>query len=301
MVMGTVFAIKRYAIHDGPNIRTTVFLKGCPLSCQWCHNPEGMAKEVVMLWNKEKCVGCGVCVDDCEEKSLSRGKGDLLRDETRCHLCGNCTEICPAMAHESIGWQATVAEIIGEIEKDIPFYDQSGGGVTFSGGEPLLQHEFLLELLKKCGELGIHRAVDTSAYVETPMLLEVAEQTDLFLIDLKHMDSKVHQLYTGVPNELILKNIEELAQRGIPITIRIPLIEGVNSDDNNIHASADFLSSLSNINVVDLLPYHDIGSGKYAKLGWQEKRIEFMPMTTARVDQCTRILTEKNLKVQVGG
>ena len=299
--MGTVFAIKRYAIHDGPNIRTTIFLKGCPLSCQWCHNPEGLEREITMLWNREKCVGCGECIERCPSQSLTRETNGLRRHKKLCSCCRKCAAICPALAHESTGWEASVSEIMVEIKKDIPFYDQSGGGVTFSGGEPLMQPQFLLALLRACGELGIHRVVDTSAYVKTELLLDIADHAEMFLIDLKHMDSDMHRVYTGVPNELILHNIEVLARRGKAIHIRIPLIEGVNSDDENIRLSAEFLAALPGIEHVDLLPYHDIATGKYTKLGQGEKNIHFAPMTTEKVMHCTKILTEKNLKVQVGG
>jgi pyruvate formate lyase activating enzyme len=299
--MGTIFAIKKYAIHDGPNIRTTIFFKGCPLSCQWCHNPEGLELEIGMLWNRDKCIGCGECIQRCQTQSLTEESGGLKRDVKLCTRCGQCADICPALAHQATGWQASVAEILTEIKKDIPFYDQSGGGVTFSGGEPMMQPEFLLQLLRACGELGIHRAVDTSAYASTEMILEVADHTELFLIDLKHMDSDLHKLYTGVPNELILHNIEQLARRGAAINIRIPLIEGVNSDDENMRLSAEFLATLPGVEHIDVLPYHDIATGKYTKLGQQEKNIHFAPISTDRVMHCTKILTERNLKVQVGG
>lgn len=299
--MGTVFAIKRYAIHDGPNIRTTIFLKGCPLRCQWCHNPEGLERQTAMLWNEDKCVGCGECLESCPTQSLTRKEGELSRDDVNCSRCLTCVDICPALAHESTGWEASVSEIMAEIKKDIPFYDQSGGGVTFSGGEPFMQPQFLLELLRACGELGIHRVVDTTAYVKTELLLDIAEHVEMFLIDLKHMDSDMHRLYTGVPNELILYNIGVLARHGKTIHIRIPLIEGVNSDDRNMRLSAEFLADLPGVESVDVLPYHDIASSKYAKLGQGAKSIHFAPMTKERVMHCTKILSEKNLKVQVGG
>ncbi|MDJ0624280.1 MAG: glycyl-radical enzyme activating protein [Desulfocapsaceae bacterium] len=299
--MGTVFAIKRYAIHDGPNIRTTIFFKGCPLSCWWCHNPEGLESAPAMIWNEERCVGCGECVEICPAGSLSAGESGISRDQELCVCCGRCQETCPALAHEATGWQMEVFEVMAEIKKDIPFYDQSGGGVTFSGGEPLSQPAFLLELLQACGELGIHRVVDTSAYADSQILAEIARQTDLFLIDLKHMDSEKHRLYTGVGNELILRNIEMLAGQGAAITVRIPLIEGVNSDEQNMYASAEFLSSLPGVKDIDILPYHDIAVGKYRKLARENRGISFTPLSKERVAECAEIFKKKKLKVQIGG
>ena len=256
---------------------------------------------IALLWNSEKCVGCGECIDGCQTQSLKRNIDGLSRNDKICSRCGQCVTLCPALAHESTGWQTSVSEMMAEIKKDIPFYDQSGGGVTFSGGEPLMQPEFLLQLLRACGDLGIHRAVDTSAYAKTELILDVAEHAEIFLIDLKHMDSNLHKLYTGVPNELILHNIRMLANQGAAINIRIPLIEGVNSDDENMRSSAEFLASLPGVEHVDVLPYHDIAAGKYTKLGQQAKNVRFTPMSTEKVMHCTRILTKKNLKVQVGG
>ncbi len=300
--MGTIFAIKKYAIHDGPNIRTTIFLKGCPLSCRWCHNPEGMEGRVDLLWNGSRCVGCGECIAQCPTGSLSLKNHSIVRDEQQCSRCLSCVEVCPALAHESTGWQTDAAAVMAEIKKDIPFFDESGGGVTFSGGEPLMQPEFLLELLRSCGDLGIHRAVDTCAFAAPAQLLEVADNCELFLIDLKHMDSEKHKRHTAVPNERILKNIRILAERGSPMIIRIPLIEGFNSDEENIRRSGEFLTSLPTLPLrVDLLPYHSIAGGKYKKLGLADPDIELPSLPAERVGQCEKILSEMKLKVQVGG
>lgn len=299
--MGTVFAIKKYAIHDGPNIRTTVFLKGCPLSCWWCHNPEGIPSNISMLWGKEKCVGCGECIEGCPASSLSLAEDGIVRNRESCRQCGRCADICPALAHEATGWEATVAEVMMEIKKDIPFYDQSGGGVTFSGGEPLMQPGFLLDLLKECGQISIHRAVDTCGYVDSALLLEVAEHTELFLFDLKQMDSEKHRHFTGVPNELILKNIETVAERGTKVQIRIPLIDGVNNDDDNIIKSGEFILALDGVDSVDILPYHGAAVAKYRKLDLNYPGSEFAPISEERVAHCVLLLTRMGLKVQVGG
>jgi pyruvate formate lyase activating enzyme len=298
---GNIFAIKRYAIHDGPNIRTTIFLKGCPLKCWWCHNPEGMDSTLSLIWNKEKCIGCGDCLNGCPTQSLSMAGEGIVRNDATCEGCHECVSICPALAHEAVGWKASVDEIIKEIKKDTPFYDESGGGVTFSGGEPLMQSAFLLELLRECGRLGVHRAVDTSAFAETDLLLKVAEHCELFLVDLKHMDSEKHRLYTGVPNELIRKNICELVQRGHALHIRIPLIEGVNNDEENMRLSGEFLAGLLNPPGVDLLPYHSTAGSKYTKMGRENPGVEFKAVSRERVAACAEVLTRMGLNVQIGG
>ncbi len=299
--MGTVFAIKKYAIHDGPNIRTTIFLKGCPLSCQWCHNPEGMSKNIALVSSREKCIGCNTCIDECASQSLSLMKNGITRNTDSCIYCLNCLAACPALVYESTGWETSVEEIVEEIKKDIPFYDQSGGGVTFSGGEPLMQPQFLLELLRSCGVLGIHRIVDTSGYAKTECLLEVAQETEMFLIDLKHMDSEQHRRFTGVSNELILHNIKILAEQGKEICLRIPLIEGFNCDEATIRLCGEFISLLPGVKNVDLLPYHAIAAAKYKKLGMNNPSEQFSPVISEKIVRYTELLTEFGLEVQVGG
>ena len=299
--MGTVFAVKKYAIHDGPSIRTTVFFKGCPLACPWCHNPEGMDSGIALVWNKDRCIGCMACVAGCAQKSLVFENHILKRDPGACMQCLHCTDICPALAHEALGREADVADIMAEILKDSPFYDTSGGGVTFSGGEPLMQPDFLVALLKACGRSGIHRAVDTSCFAPSRVVLAVADHCDLFLVDLKHMDSEIHQQYTGVPNEKIKKNIALLARKGHDMRVRIPMIAGVNMDEKNIQASAGFLASLPGIQGVDLLPYHSTAGSKYKKLGLADNSGRFAPVSSRQVDRCADILKQHKLKVQVGG
>lgn len=299
--MGIVFAVKKYAIHDGPSIRTTVFFKGCPLSCPWCHNPEGMDKSIALVWNKDRCIGCMACVTGCAQQCLVFENNILKRDPDACIQCLHCTDICPALAHEAVGREADVADIMADILKDMPFYDTSGGGVTFSGGEPLMQPDFLMALLKACGRSGIHRAVDTSCFSPSRLVLAMADHCDLFLVDLKHMDSETHRKFTGVPNEKIKKNIVLLARKGHDIRVRIPLIAGFNTDEKNMRASADFLASLPGIQGVDLLPYHSIAKGKYKKMGLADGSGRFAPVSSRQVDNCADILKQHKLNVQVGG
>ena len=268
MTKPLVFDIKRYAINDGPGIRITVFLKGCNLNCTWCHNPESISAEAERMYSSSRCIKCGTCVAICPEKAITLTLEGIITDTGLCKISGKCAEVCPTKAIELSGRQISVAEIMKEIEKERPFFDQSGGGVTFSGGEPLLHHKFLIRLLEECGRRIIHRAVDTAGFVSTDIILKVAEHTDLFLYDLKMMDSEKHRKWVGVPNEKILENLKALSGTGVRILIRIPLIGGVNDDTENIEATARFVAALSGEKKeVNLLPYHKIAQTKYQKLG----------------------------------
>jgi pyruvate formate lyase activating enzyme len=297
----TIFAIKRYALHDGPQIRTTIFLKGCPLSCLWCHNPEGLAREVEIITNRDRCIGCGECLELCPEKALSLDSQGIGRNRSLCTNCGICVDSCPALAHEATGRQTDVEVVMTEIKKDLPFYDTSGGGVTFSGGEPLLQPGFLLDLLRACGDLQIHRTVDTSGFSPTATLLEVARHTELFLYDLKHMESAVHKRYTGVGNELILDNLTALCRAGHVVRVRVPLVAGVNDDETNIRRMAGFLASLTGIEGIDLLPYHSIGRGKYRKLEMTYGGCDLQPPDPRHIKKLIEILSTSGFDVRLGG
>lgn len=263
-----IFDIKHYAINDGPGIRTVVFFKGCNLHCAWCHNPESISPKIEKMYSPAKCIGCGTCVETCPENALTLTADGIVTDTDLCTVCGKCAEVCPTLAIEMSGKTMSVSAIMDIIEKDRIFFDQSGGGVTFSGGEPLVHSKMLLELLVECGKRSIHRAVDTAGNVSTETLLEVAENTDLFLYDLKMMDSGLHREWIQAGNERILQNLKVLAATGAHIIIRIPLIGGVNDTDENIDQTARFISELAgDKKEVHLLPYHNIAQNKYNKLG----------------------------------
>jgi pyruvate formate lyase activating enzyme len=301
MATGIIFDIKKYAIHDGPGIRTTVFFKGCPLACRWCHNPEGMAAAVQRIYRQERCIGCGECIHICPRKAIRRTAEGIMADLSKCELCQTCADHCPSEAVEFIGQKVTVAEVVRQIEKDVAFYDESKGGVTFSGGEPLMQPEFLLELLDACGDLDLHRTVDTTGYADAALLLKVAQKTDLFLYDLKLMDAEKHLKYTGVSNEQILANLTWLAQNNARIQLRMPVIPGINSDAENIDKTADFIHTLGRVEHISLLPFHNSARGKYSRLGMQCISAHIHPPTAELLQRIAARLKKSGLKVSIGG
>lgn len=302
MSRGLIFDIKRYAINDGPGIRVTIFFKGCPLNCRWCHNPESISPKIQKLFTASKCIGCGACCRACPVGACTLTAQGIVTDEHLCTLCGKCAEVCPTLATQMSGQYRTVEELMQAIVKERPFFDQSGGGVTFSGGEPLLHADFLLELLQACGRQQIHRAVDTSGYARLDTLLRVAEQTDLFLYDLKMIDGERHKQFTGVDNQLILANLQALAASGAAIQVRIPLIGGVNDDDANMAASAALVAGLpGDKKAVSLLPFHDVARGKDEKLGQQRDLGGLHEPSRADLDRVMAHFARHGLVATVGG
>lgn len=302
MTSGLIFDIKRYAINDGPGIRATIFFKGCPLRCAWCHNPESISSSIQKMYNAQNCIGCKACIDVCPEDACTLTAEGIVTDHERCNSCGQCGDICPTKATEMSGRVATVDELVEIVEKERIFFDQSGGGVTVSGGEPLLQPVFLMALLKELGARGIHRTVDTTGLATSAILLNVAKHTDLFLYDLKLMDSNRHKEWTGVGNQQILRNLQLLAETGASINIRIPLVKGVNDDNLNIEQTAAFVASLPRgKKKVNILPYHSIAAGKYLRLG---EKFDTADMIEPGEKEKNRVLSkfaDFGLEVEVGG
>jgi pyruvate formate lyase activating enzyme len=301
MVEGTIFDIKKYAIHDGPGIRSTVFFKGCPLACRWCHNPEGMTVASQRIYRQERCIGCGECIQICPCEALIQTAEGIVWDAAKCDLCQTCADHCPSEAIEFVGRKVAVDEVMREIVKDIAFYDESGGGITLSGGEPLMQPDFLLELLDACAELDLHRTLDTTGYADSELLLEVAQKTDLFLYDLKLMDDAKHRDFTGVSNERILNNLKLLAQMGARIEVRVPIIPGINSNFENIDQTAEFVSALAGVEQIAILPFHNSARGKYGRLGMDCLSSEIECPSKEQLKIIAARLEKFGLQVKIGG
>ena len=302
MEQGLIFDIKRYCINDGPGIRATLFFKGCPLHCRWCHNPESLAPQPQKLFTAAKCLGCGECGKVCPVSACSLGAAGIVTDPARCTLCGQCAALCPTLAMQLSGRYYRVDELLAILDKERPLFDSSGGGVTCSGGEPLLQAPFLHELLVACGQRHIHRAVDTSGLAPWEVVETIAAHTDLFLYDLKLINSERHRQYTGVDNALILTNLQRLAGKGATLQIRLPLIGGVNMDDENIEATASFVAGLAGEKKeVNLLPFHDVAQGKDQKLGQKRSLAGMYAPTPADLEGVIAIFAAHGLTTTLGG
>jgi pyruvate formate lyase activating enzyme len=304
---GLVFDIRKFSLHDGPGIRTTVFFKGCPLNCWWCHNPESQSPAPeVMLW-ESRCIHCGTCVSTCAVEAAGMTTdaqtGSTLPtiDRDVCTVCGSCVAACAADARQIVGARMTVSEVMSQIERDVAFFEESGGGVTFSGGEPLSQRPFLAELLKACKALEIHTTLDTSGYAPWKTVDSIRGDVDLFLYDLKLMDDIRHREYTGVPNGLILHNLRALSERGHNIILRVPVIPGITDDTKNLNEIGEFAATLPRLERVDILPYHPSAQGKYERLGKPYRLAGTQTPTDERMDGIAHLLGQYNLVVKIGG
>lgn len=296
----TIFNIQKFSVNDGPGIRTTVFFKGCPLACAWCHNPESIHPKPELLYYSSKCIGCGRCITACKQSAVSADGHKISINRSKCIRCGACTEACPTDALQMAGKEVSIDEILREIDKDAVFYQQSGGGVTFSGGEPMAQIDALETLLKASKARGLHTAVDTSGYAPWSEFERILKWTDLFLFDVKHLDEASHQSFTGVSNKVILENLRQLSRHKANLGLRLPVIPGVNDSDAHIDRIGALLSSL-NIQTVYLLPYHGIAKGKYERLGQVYALDGMKSPSHSEMERLKKRLDNFGLNVRIGG
>lgn len=302
-VQGVIFNIQHYSIHDGPGIRTTVFIKGCPLRCLWCQNPESQLLQPEVFFNQEKCVGCGQCAAVCPCGAIEIQEGKARTNRERCKGRGKCVEVCPYEARSLMGRHVTAGEVFHEVAKDEVFYESSGGGVTLSGGEPLSQPEFAAAILRLCKEAGLHTAVDTCGYAAWETIKEVLQYADLVLFDFKHMEPAKHQEYTGVPNRLILENAKRIYRElRCSMWARIPVVPGYNSTKENIRATAEFISrELGSQVKVHLLPYHKMGEVKYKRLEREDGVLHIEPLEEEKMEELKKIVESFGLETVIGG
>jgi len=287
MTTGLAFNVQQFSTEDGPGIRTTVFMKGCPLHCAWCHNPEGMRTAPDLMWHDVRCIGARDCVRACPQNALTLAPQGMRIDRERCDVCGACAEACPSAALEVIGRRWTPEQLLEEVLKDQVFYETSGGGVTFSGGEPMMQVGFLCEVMPRCKAAGLHVALDTCGAVSSERYQRVLDWVDLVLYDLKIMDSERHKAVTGIHNDLILQNARLLAARGVPLWIRTPVIPGYTDEPDNIRAIGRFIREmLPTVERWDLLAYTNLGRPKYHRLDIPY-RLEDTPLFTRQEMEST--------------
>ncbi len=275
---GLIFDIKRFSLHDGPGIRTTIFFKGCPLSCVWCQNPESISCKPQILFYPSRCLHCGACVAVCPNNKL---------DASNCKLCGACTEACYSQARVIAGKSISLQQLLKTIEKDKVFYNESNGGVTFSGGEPMQQIDFLREVLKYCSANNINTAVDTSGYTEWANFESILNLTNLFLFDIKHLNNSIHKKYTGVENTLILNNLKKLADSETNIVIRIPLVDGFNDNTAYFKQVAEFIYNLPGTQRVEILACHNFAEAKYLAMN---KQMQYLKPNERKLEEFKKIL-----------
>ncbi|MGL5257002.1 MAG: trans-4-hydroxy-L-proline dehydratase activase [Proteocatella sp.] len=296
-----VFNIQKYSIHDGEGIRTTVFFKGCPMTCKWCHNPESQSYRPSILQNIEKCTSCKKCMELCPEGAITYEAGKIKTAEDKCTLCEKCADACLNNAREIVGKKYTLDEIMKEIGKDKLFYEQSGGGITLSGGEIMTQDmDYIMSILKKSHRLGYRVNIDTCGHAKFENFEKLLPYVDTFLYDIKHMDSDIHRTLTGVDNEFVLGNLRKLSEKGAKINIRMPLVEGVNSSDEHIDKVIAFLKDLK-ILKVNLLPYHNTGKSKYERLDMVYEGDDYSAPSSERMEAIKAKFEANNFCTQIGG
>jgi pyruvate formate lyase activating enzyme len=267
---GTIFKIKRFSVHDGPGIRTAVFMKGCPLNCIWCHSPEGISSDIAIWSNHNLCIKCGECVKGCPENALSLVSDPVSRimiDRSECTVNGKCIEVCPTGAIQFTGFKISVSEIISEVEKDLRYYMVSGGGVTLTGGEPLNQPEFSQAILRLCHDLDIHTAIESSLFCESNILSGIIDYVDQFIVDIKIFDNETHIRYTGRSNDIIKENFRFIAGQGKKIIVRIPMVENITNTEANIRSITSFVKSVRSDIEIEKIGYNPLAGNNYERLG----------------------------------
>lgn len=305
-IRGTIFNIQKFSIHDGPGIRTTVFFKGCPLKCWWCHNPESISNKVQLMINPNKCILCGKCVRTCPNLALKiNNESKITYSANLCQLDGKCAFLCPTDAIEIVGKMMSVEEVMKEVEKDKIFYETTNGGVTFSGGEPFRQFEFLYELIKEAKNRDLNVSIDTSGMTSWENIKKTSDYVDYYLYDLKMMDKEKHKKYTGVDNNQILNNLKELDRelndkKGL-IFLRLIIIEGINDTDEDINMILDFVKDFKNIKQFNLLPYHKMGREKYPRLGLDYKMTGEEKPDNNRLEEIKLKFEKNNYLTIIGG
>ena len=298
-VTGTVFNIQRYSIDDGPGIRTTVFFKGCPLSCVWCSNPESQNLQPELLHRDTICKRCYRCVPACTLGAISVGPNGVVIDRDICNACGDCVEACPHDAMRISGKEMTVDEVMALVLRDRDFYEDSGGGVTLSGGEVLSQADFALEILKRVRDAGLHTVVDTSGQGDTEKLKRLIPYVELFYFDIKHIDPKIHRAETGRTNENILRNFQVVESSGVPVTVRVPVIPGFNDTADAISDIAEMVAMYAPGTTVHLLPYHRYGQQKYDMLGLDYELAAAETPSPEFMDAARKIVESRGLRCEV--
>lgn len=297
---GFVSNIQRFCINDGPGIRTTVFLKGCNLNCLWCHNPESISAKQEIQYFERNCRMCGKCIEVCPENAhYINGNNEKIFDRKKCKSCGLCIENCFFDALVFAAKYMEAYEVVDIVAKDIDYHMNSGGGLTISGGEPLLQKEFVREVFDKTKALGIHNAIDTAANVSWEDFESVLPSTDLVLLDLKVMDSDIHKRMTGVSNERILRNGEKLSQYSIDMIVRIPVVSGINDTEENMVKTAEYLRGFKRLLYVEFLPYHNLGMEKLASLGQESPRKALETPSKGRLQELVRYFEKYDIEVRV--
>lgn len=293
-IKGLIFNIQRFSLHDGPGIRTTIFFKGCPLSCLWCQNPEGLSSSKELFQYSDKCINCHSCLKNCPEKAISFDGPEPVIDRSICKLCMTCTDNCPTGALEAIGKEVSIQEVTDQVLKDMVIFEESGGGVTLSGGEPLMQEAFVIELLKAMKELNVNTAVETSGYVSLETLKMISPWTDLFLYDIKLIDPEESIKYTGISSKPVIDNFKYLAQNGSQIKVRMPLIPGINDQHEHLQLVAEALKE-NGINELELIPYHNFGRNKYRGLNKDYLLQELEPPSKKQMAAAREVLLSEGI------